>query len=106
EVTEAPTGNWPQRLPGKCTALIAAPVVHVRRYATPAFQAAYSGDVVYMATANVCDTTPDTKENRIFALDAASGDILWTFNESNSVDMDWVSESPVLDIQNDMLIVA
>jgi len=80
----------------------AAPMVHVRSEATAAFQAAYSTSLVYVGTHFGCSTR---QANRIYALNANTGAIEWTFNDSGTYDMDYVSSDPVLDVATDTLFV-
>ncbi len=64
--------------------LSAPPVVHLRRRATAAFKAAYTTDLVYVGTfyqsVGGAACAGDTTQNKVVALNAATGDIMWQFN--------------------------
>jgi len=90
-----------------CTndSLSATPSVHLRRYATAAFKAAYSTDLIYVPTRySAC--LGSNVQNKVFALRATNGMSEWAFNESNLVQMDIVAESGYLDYASDTLYVA
>lgn len=82
--------------------LDAAPVTHVRNTATAAFQAAYTTSLVYVGTRFGCSTR---QANRVYALNADTGAIEWTFNGTGTFDMDYISSAPVLDAATDTLYV-
>jgi hypothetical protein len=102
--------NWETTfVSSTCTpALYAAPVVHLRRIGSEAFQAKYSSDVVYVASrlpSTGC-TGPRTN-NFVKAVSAADGKVLWSFTGSADMGaMDFVSEAGFLDLENDKLYVA
>lgn len=83
-----------------------APAVALRAAATPAFQAAYAVDLVLVGTAyQPCDisATGHRTDNRIFALDAETGLVMWTFNVFGSYDVDRIS-GLAIDPSNDLVI--
>jgi outer membrane protein assembly factor BamB len=95
------------RRPGCASdSLAATPVVHLRRFASDSFKAAYTTDVIYVATrySNVCGG--GTTQNKVYALRATDGTTLWSFNYYNTVNVDIILESPYLDIAGDKLYVA
>jgi outer membrane protein assembly factor BamB len=96
--------EWSVDLSNGCSNdnIVSAPAVHLARFATPSFQAAYGGgSLVYVAT-SYCSTTA----NRIFALNADSGQVEWVFNLTGALNMDAVFGDPFLDVENDRLYVA
>ena len=70
--------------------LMAAPVTHLRRRATPAFKDAYFEDVVYVGT-RFTACAGSTTQNRVHALRASDGAALWSFNETAQFQVDVVS---------------
>ncbi|HET6614183.1 MAG TPA: PQQ-binding-like beta-propeller repeat protein [Kofleriaceae bacterium] len=84
-------------------AITATAAIHLRRFATDNFKATFPHDLVYVATRYGCGNTTD---NKVFALDAESGDPVWIFNSGGTFDMDAVLSDPFLDIEHDRLYVA
>jgi outer membrane protein assembly factor BamB len=87
--------------------LSAAPTVHQRDYASDAFRAKFSRDVVYVPTHYDSACANGNSENRVYALNAEDGSSVWTeaFNGSAYVEMDAASRAGYLDIENDLLYV-
>ena len=82
--------------------IVAAPVAQVRGDSSPAFQSTYAHSLVYVGTRFGCSTR---QANRVYALNTDTGAIDWTFNASGTVDMDFISSAPVLDVATDTLFV-
>lgn len=83
--------------------LNASAAVHLRRFASASFQAKYTTDLVYVATRYA--GTGSTTKNRVYALNASTGAIVWTFNGKGKLDMDVAHAAPFLDYDGDRLIV-
>lgn len=87
--------------------LRAAPLVHRIADATPAFEATYGDDLVYVVTAYAssgsCTSGHDT-DNKVYAVGASDGLVEWTFNISGTHDVD-VVVGMALDPVNDRLYV-
>ena len=82
-------------------------VPHIRDDATAAFKTAYSTDVLFVATrysgvGSGCGG--DNTDNRVYALNAETGAILWTFNSLGTSDID-IAAGIVLDAANDTLFM-
>jgi outer membrane protein assembly factor BamB len=65
-------------------ALSRRPVVQLRSEASDAFRAAHATDLIVAATRQSGDLT----DNRVYALNAETGQTVWIFNENGAVDMD------------------
>ena len=82
---------------------ISAPTVVQRRAeSNAAFQAAVNTDLVLVGTAAGCATST---ANRVFALDIASGNVFWTFNQTGSQQMDTVTGLAVDYARNHVYVV-
>jgi outer membrane protein assembly factor BamB len=85
-------------------------VFHARLFATPAFKAQYSSDLVYSGTvyssltAGGGSCSGDNTDNRVTATNAATGVVQWEFNLLGTEDLDIVS-GLVLDVDADLLFV-
>jgi outer membrane protein assembly factor BamB len=91
---------------GLCGDLISAtPNVHLLRFASEAFKATYPFDLVYVPTRYSTGCAGSTTDNRVYALRADTGAIVWIFNETGAVDMDFISGSAFLDPEEDRLYV-
>jgi len=92
-----------------CTSdsIIAAPLVQLRRFSSAAFQAEYSTDLVYVGTryGGACGIGDPDEDNQIVAYNAQNGNPVWTFNNSATVDMDFVGALAQED-GSDILFVA
>ena len=91
-----------------CTGVrvVASPVVHLRKLATDNFKGKYSTDVVYVATryGDSCSGVSRTR-NKVIAVRATDGTILWSFSGTAAHPMDLVSQAGFLDLTNDKLYV-
>ena len=81
----------------------------MRAYSNAAFQAAYQDDVVFVATRNssltpVCGSM--SSNNKIFALKASDGSVLWTFNGTCTSNIDYIVGMPAVDYARNRLYVA
>jgi outer membrane protein assembly factor BamB len=85
-------------------ALASSPVFHSLSNASISFQNQYSHDVVYAGTRYGC--ADGTTDNRVYALNAETGNYLWVFNEFGTIDMDVVLGTPHLDVETDRLFVS
>jgi len=78
---------------GGCTSdhIFAAPLVQLRRFSSSGFKANYTTDLVFIGTrySSLCSGDAE-KDNKIFAIRSDNGAVEWTFNTSNTVDMDVV----------------
>jgi outer membrane protein assembly factor BamB len=83
--------------------LAGTPAVYLRRLGTDAFRAQHDHDIVYVATKLGCGTET---ANRVYAINAHDGGIVWVFNSTEFVDMDAALADPFLDVENDVLYVA
>ncbi len=83
------TMNWQVTLTG-ADQFQAAPGAQVRQWSDAAFQAAYTDDVIFAATLNTLGAF--TTNNKVFALGASNGALLWTFSGTMDgvVGMPWV----------------
>ncbi len=77
--------------------------VALQRLGSTAFQSNYDDDVVFVATRFGCGT--GSEDNRVYAMDATTGAILWIFNSLSTFDMD-VSVGITLDQGSDTVFVA
>ncbi len=78
---------------------------HPYALASPAFQGTYAGDLIYVGTfygTSATCTTGHTTDNRVYALDGATGIPEWIFNVSAAEDVDRVA-GMVLDRGSDRL---
>ncbi len=98
---EADSGstNWQVTLTG-ADQFQAAPAAQVRQWSDAAFQAAYTGDVIFAPTLNTVPPSQNTN-NKVFALDASTGAVLWTFSPT----MDGVQGMPYVDYSRDRIYV-
>jgi len=87
-----------------------APELHLYHDASPAYQATYSvgQSLVYVGTnyspVGGSGCSGEDEDNKIYALDASDGSIVWTFNNGLTEDVDEV-RGLVLDIEADILFV-
>lgn len=82
----------------------AACAVQLRDYSDVSFQGTYTTDVVFAATRN--DPLISSTNNKLYALDATSGAILWTFNGGGTYMVDMVNAMPVISYSNNTLVFA
>ena len=90
---------WSMQLPG-ADAVQAATAVQLRSFSDAAFQAAYTDDVVFVATRNASSTN-----NKVFALRAGDGAVLWTFNGTGTYNVDYIVGMPYVDYMLNRLYV-
>ncbi len=90
--------NWQVTL--TADAFQAAPAAQMQAYSSAAFKAAYTDDVLFAATLNTVGTFTTT--NKVFALGASNGALLWTFSGT----MDGVVGMPWVDYSRDRVYVA
>lgn len=81
--------------------LSAEPMVQLRRFSNQTFQDRYSSDLVYVATSYSSAT-----RNRIYAINADTGAIVWVLNLNGNLDIDVTRQGLALDYQNNRLFVA
>ena len=98
---------WALDLSANADFIQASPAAQLRAYSNAAFQAAYTDDVIFVASRNSgsanCGTS--TTNNKVFALRATDGAVLWTFNSTCSVQMDWIEGMPYVDYARNRLYV-
>jgi outer membrane protein assembly factor BamB len=97
--------NWKVTLAG-ANAVQAAAAVQMWAWSNAAFQSAYSGDVVFVATRNGSPTT-----NTVYALKATDGTVLWNFNTSATnapcpCNIDYIVGEPLVDYGRNRIYVA
>jgi len=98
---DAATGatNWTVNLTGSGADTVQAAVAaQLWKWSDSAFQAAYGDDVLFVATRNASSTN-----NKVFALRASDGGVLWTFNPGN---MDYIVGMPWVDYARNRVYVA
>jgi outer membrane protein assembly factor BamB len=81
---------------------VSAPAVQPRSTADAAFQSTFPGDVIFVGTAYGCGSGA---ANQVLALSAATGEVLWTFNQAGTAALGAVRAAPVLDPTNHRLLV-
>ncbi len=81
--------------------LSADPMVQLRRLSNQSFQDRYSADLVYVAT-----TYSSATRNRIYAVNADTGAIVWVLNSNGNLDIDVTRQGMAIDYQNNRLFVA
>ncbi len=89
--------NWQVTL--TADAFQAGPAAQMQAYSSAAFKAAYTDDVLFAATLNTLGTF--TTNNKVFALGASNGALLWTFSGT----MDGVVGMPWVDYARDRIYV-
>ncbi|MFQ5947901.1 MAG: hypothetical protein ACE5KX_03460 [Acidimicrobiia bacterium] len=93
--------NWQPALTG-ADAVQAATAAQLRAYSNAAFQAAYTGDVIFAATLNA-----STTDNKLFALQRSDAAVLWTFNANGTdYDVDSIEGMPYVDYARNRVYVA
>ncbi len=81
-----------------------APIVQLRRFSTDTFKVRFSTDIVYIGTRFGC--VGGTTANRIYALNADSGAIEWTFNQVANFDVDVLFGDMIIEPSTDTLYFA
>jgi hypothetical protein len=85
--------NWSVNLTGSGADGFQAPIAaQLRQWSDAAFQAAYTDDVLFVATRNASSTN-----NKLFALRASNGAVLWTFNGTGTYNVDYIVGMPWVD---------
>ncbi|HEY7647760.1 MAG TPA: hypothetical protein VID04_02050 [Methylomirabilota bacterium] len=106
DVTSGVT-NWTADLSATADFIAATPAAQLQFYADAAFLAAYTDDVIFVGSRNAgatnCGTS--TTNNKLFALRASDGAVLWTFNGTCTSAMDWIVGMPYVDYTRNRLYV-
>jgi len=61
---------------------------------------AVTNDLIFAATSNVSSDASYKTDNKVYALDGASGSPVWTFNTLNNQGVDIISSTPYVDYAN------
>jgi hypothetical protein len=80
----------------------APPVIQLRATASTNFRNQVNTDLVYVATNDGC---ADATQNRVMAMHADDGSVLWVFNADGSVPVDAILSAPAVDSATDLLFV-
>jgi outer membrane protein assembly factor BamB len=78
-----------------------SPAVRLKAYANARFAAPV--DLIFVGTRNIGDHS--RFNNRVYALSARDGSIVWTFNESGAARMDIISSTPAVDYAENAVYV-
>jgi outer membrane protein assembly factor BamB len=101
---DASTGgtNWTVNLTGSGAETIQAPVAaQLLAYSDATFKSTYSDDVLFVATRN-----SSTTNNKLFALRASDGAVLWSFNGTiGSYNVDYIVGMPWVDYARNRVYV-
>ena len=101
------TTLWTADLSAGADFIQATPAAQLRAYSDAAFQATYTDDVVFVASRNATDTNcgagSSARNNKVFALRASDGALLWTFNADCSHQADWFEGMPFVDYARNRL---
>ncbi len=81
--------------------ITAPPAVILRKYTNSTYQAKYTTDLAFFATRN-----SDRTSNKIFAINPNNGQILWTFNQGGTYQVDIFAAGPTVDYSNNWLYAA
>ncbi len=92
--------NWQITLTG-ADAVQAPTATQIRSYSNATFQATYTGDVIFAATRN-----SSTTNNKLFAIRASDGSVLWTFNQTGAYSVDYIVGMPYVDYVRNRIYVA
>ena len=91
---------------GGCSdSISAAPKIHLRRYASAAFQAEYLTDLVYVGTRFSTGCPGGDEDNQVIAFNGNTGEVEWTFNGNPTADVDHIM-GLLLDESSDRLYAA
>ena len=103
------TTTWTVNLGANADFIQATPAAQLRTFSDAAFQAAYTDDVVFVGSRNAGDTNcgaaSSATNNKIFALRASDGGLLWTFNADCSQQVDWIEGMPYVDYARNRVYV-
>jgi outer membrane protein assembly factor BamB len=78
-----------------------APSVQLKAYSNSSFTSPV--DLVFVGTRN--SGASSTINNRVYALNAASGAVVWTFNGAGEANLDIISSTPAVDYENNVIYV-
>jgi outer membrane protein assembly factor BamB len=92
--------DWTVALTG-ADAVQAPTATQIRTYSNATFKAATTDDLLFAATRNT-----STTNNRVYALRASDGAVVWTFNSTGASQMDYVVGTPWIDYTRNRLWVA
>jgi hypothetical protein len=99
--------NWTANLSATADFVAATPAAQLQFYGDAAFLAAYTDDVIFVGSRNAgatnCGTS--TTNNKLFALRASDGAVLWTFNGTCTSAVDWIVGMPYVDYTRNRLYV-
>ncbi len=104
------TTTWAVDLSGSGADFIqATSAAQLRSYANAAFQATYADDLIFAGSRNAGDTNcgvgTSATNNKLFALRATDGAVLWTFNGTCTNAVDWIVGMPYVDYGRNRLYV-
>jgi hypothetical protein len=98
---------WTANLSANADFIQATPAAQLLSYADAAFLGAYTDDVIFVGSRNAgaanCGTS--TTNNKVFALRASDGAVLWTFNGTCTSAVDWIVGMPYIDYGRNRLYV-
>jgi hypothetical protein len=99
--------NWTANLSATADFIQSTPAAQLQFYANAAFLAAYTDDVIFVASRNAGTTNCGTSvtNNKVFALRASDGAVLWTFNGTCTNAVDWIVGMPYVDYTRNRLYV-
>ena len=83
----------------------ADPKIHLRRYASEAFQSKYLTDLVYVGTRFSAGCTGGDEDNQVIAFNGNTGAVEWRFNGAQTSDVDQI-RGLLLDETSDRLYAA
>lgn len=92
--------SWTEVTTG-ADAVQASAAAQVRDWSDAAFQAAYTTDVLFAASRNT-----STTNNKVYAIRASNGAVLWTFNGSGADNVDYIVGMPYVDYVRNRIYVA
>ncbi|MGH7313504.1 MAG: PQQ-binding-like beta-propeller repeat protein [Candidatus Rokuibacteriota bacterium] len=100
---------WTADLTASADFIQTTPAAQLRSFSNAAFQATYADDVIFVGSRNAGDTNcgaaTTTTNNKIFALRASDGAVLWTFNGACTEQVDWIVGMPYVDYGRNRLYV-
>jgi len=92
--------GWPVDLSAYTERFVVAPNVQIYKYSNPDFQKTYPADtdVAFFYSANSSNTN-----NKVIAVDATKGDVLWVFNINEAYKVGSISQQPMVDYRYNRL---
>jgi len=94
--------NWSRNVGrSACSDSVADVVIHPTSFSTDDFRAIH-GNLAYVGTRYNSRCSGYNSDNKVFALDARTGQIVWTFNEYESLAVDSVSGLAVDNVLGDL----